>query len=65
MARVKVEDIIDHLDADIRKALKQAVQKTMPDTEFNDRELFRNFRRAVSRSCSVWEHVPDHYVDLD
>lgn len=65
MARVKIEEIIDHLDTDIRKALSEAVNRTIPDAEFNDRELFRNFRRAVCRKCSIWESVLDQYVEAD
>jgi len=65
MARVKMEDIVEHLDSDMRKALKQAVENTIPDAIFNDRTLLRNFIRAVGRKCSVWEHVPDQYVDKD
>lgn len=65
MARVNIEEVVDHLETELRKALKQAVEKTMPDVEFNDRELFRNFKRAVGRKCSTWENVPDHYVDAD
>ena len=65
MARVKIEDIIDHLDGDVRKALKLAIEKTIPGAQFNDRELFRNFTREVGRKCSTWENVPDHYVETD
>jgi hypothetical protein len=65
MAKVKIEEIIDHLDTDIRKGLSDAVSRTIPDAEFNDRELFRHFIRAVGRKCSTWESVPDQYVEAD
>lgn len=65
MARVKIEEVIDHLSTDMRKALRQAIENTMPDAEFDDRELFRSFRRAVGRKCSTWERVPDQYVESD
>ena len=65
MARVKVEEVIDHLSIEMRKALKQAVENTIPDAEFDERELFRNFRRSVRRKCNTWENVPDRYVDAD
>ena len=63
MARVKIEDIVDHLKPEIRKALADAVDRTVPDAEFDRNELFRAFRRAVRRKCRTWESVPDHYVD--
>lgn len=63
MARVKIEEILEHLSTEMRKALKQAVESTIPGAEFDERELFRNFRRSVGRKCGVWENVPDQYVD--
>lgn len=65
MARVKIEEIVDHLSTEMRKALRQAIENTIPDVEYDDRELFRNFRRAVGRKCNTWEHVPDQYVESD
>lgn len=65
MARVKIEQIIDHLDHDMKRALESAVERVLPDAEFDQNELFREFKRAVSRKCSTWERVPDRYVELD
>lgn len=65
MVRVKVEEIVDHLRTEMPKALKQAVENTIPDVEFDERELFRNFRRSVGQKCSTWENVPDQYVESD
>lgn len=65
MARVKMEEIVDHLSTEMRKALAIAVEKTIDDAEFNDRELYRAFRRAVGRKCNTWERVPDQFVDSD
>jgi hypothetical protein len=62
MAQVDIEEIIDHLSTDIRKALTRAVNDVIPDASFNDRELFKAFKKAVRRKCSTWEHVPDQYV---
>jgi len=65
MARVKIEDIVDHLSVEMQKALEEAVRKVLPDAEFDRRTLFREFTRSVSRKCSTWERVPDHYVEKD
>ena|SRR2546425_677867 len=65
MARVKIEDIVDHLSSEMRRALEDAVKATISDAEFDSHELYRSFRRAVGRKCSTWEQVPDHYVELD
>ncbi len=62
MARVRIEEVINHLSSEMRGALKQAVQRTMPDVEFDSNRLFREFKRAVGRKCSTWEQVPDRLV---
>ncbi len=63
MARVKIEEIVDHLSTEFRKALDEAVRNEIPDAEFNQGQLFRQFLRAVGRKCNTWESVPDHYVE--
>ena len=63
MARVRIEDIIDHLDYDIHRALKDVVDEVLPGVKCDERELFRAFKRAVYRRCSTWEIVPDMYVE--
>lgn len=65
MARVKIEEIIDHLDHGMKRALESAVARVLPDAEFDRNQLFREFKRAVSRKCSTWERVPDWYIELD
>ena len=63
MARVKIEEIIDYLKPDIRKALVAAVEKTDPDCQLDQKLLFKNFKRAVRRKCGTWKRVPDRCVD--
>jgi len=65
MARVKIEEIIGQLDSDLRKALRDAVHRTIPEASFDERALFREFKRAVGRKCSTWETVNDSYVEKD
>ncbi len=63
MARVKIEDIVDHLSTEMRRALDSAIREVAPDSEIDRYALYRAFRRGVSRTCSTWENVPDHYVE--
>ena len=63
MARVKIEDVIDYLSNDIRRALEDAVSRVVPNAQINSHQLFREFRRAVGRKCNTWENVPDQYVE--
>ncbi len=65
MARVKIEDLIDSLDHDVRRALEEAVKQVIPDAQFDTRTLFKAFVRAVGRKCNTWERVSDSYVELD
>jgi hypothetical protein len=66
MAHVKIQDVIDHLDSEMRSALEAAVEEAVADDGSFDRyELFRAFRRAVGRKCNTWEAVPSYYVRID
>lgn len=63
MARIKIEQIIEHLDNDLRRSLKKAVERTIPAAEFNDKLLFKAFVKEVGKKCNVWEQVPDRLVE--
>lgn len=65
MARVRIEDIVDHLSSEMRRALADAVGNSCPGCTPDAHQLFRDFKRAVGRKCSTWERVPDTYVDKD
>lgn len=64
MARVKIEEIVDDLSPQMRKALEAAVRQVLPDAEFNSHQLFREFKRAVGRKCNTWEQVKDSHVEI-
>jgi hypothetical protein len=63
MARVKVDEIIDHLSSEIRSALAEALSEVAPDADVNEEHFFRAFKKAVYRRCNTWENVPDQYVE--
>lgn len=65
MARIRIEEIIEHLSSEMRKALEQAVSNVAPDTKIDAHALYKAFVKAVARKCSTWEQVPDQYVDKD
>lgn len=63
MARIKMEDIVDQLSSELKRALRDAVRRTLPDADFSEQELFRNFKREVGRKCNTWERVSDRFVE--
>ena len=62
MAHVQIEQIVDHLSHEMRRALEDAVRETAPNVKIDAHALFRAFSRAVGRKCNTWEQVPDQYV---
>jgi len=62
MAQVQIEEIVDHLSTEMRKALEDAVRSVAPTAQIDSIALFKAFRKAVGRKCNTWEHVPDFYV---
>lgn len=65
MARIKIENIIDYLDSDFRRALDAAIQDVSPDSSIDSHELFRAFKRSVSRKFSTWTRIPDQYIERE
>lgn len=65
MARVRIEEIVDHLSSEMRRALEEVFAKHAPNASIDSYQAFRDFRSAVYRKCSTWERVPDQYVDKD
>jgi hypothetical protein len=66
MARVKIQAIVSRLSAEMRRALEDAVKRTVRDDgTFDAHTLFREFERAVRRRFSTWVRVPDDYVEME
>ena len=65
MARIRPNDIFDHLNPQLRAAFDEAVDKTLPDVEVDKRQLYLAFRRALSTKLKPWESVPPAAVDAD
>jgi hypothetical protein len=65
MARIEIEEMLEDLSSDLRKALGAAVHEVLPDSEANSHQLFRAFKRAVRRKCNTWETVPDQHVQKE
>lgn len=63
MARVKIEEIVDHLGSEFGRAFEDTVKKVFPEASFDRNQLFREFRRNVGRRCNTWETVPDQLVE--
>lgn len=63
MAKVQIEEIIDHLSSEMKRALEAAAAEVLPNVNFDSHSFFRAFKRAVYRKCNTWEQVPDNFVD--
>lgn len=63
MARIKIQSIIENLDYDMKRSLEAAVNEVMPNANVDRNELYRAFKRAIGRKCSIWVNVPDQHVE--
>jgi len=57
-AEVDIEEIVEHLSSQFRRALEDTVKHAIPGATFDAHELFREFKRALRRKCNDWEDVP-------
>lgn len=64
MARVKIQSIIEHLDYEMKRALEDALQRALPEVQFDRNEVYKEFRRAVGRKASDWVSVNDSDVEI-
>ena len=62
MAQVKIEDVVDSLDSEFKRALEDTMKNFAPDAHASRDEVFRFFLKRVYQHCSVWETVPDNCV---
>ena len=62
MAKLNIEQIIDHLDREIRKALDATMREHFPHQDFNSRAVFDTFKKQVEKKCDSWESVPNKYI---
>jgi transcriptional regulator GlxA family with amidase domain len=65
MAKVKIEEIVDHLSSEMQSALRAALNEVAPAANVDEHTLYRAFKRAVGRKCGIWERVPDRYVEKE
>ncbi len=65
MARVNLTEMIERLELELRPVLKNAVQAAIPDVDFDEKALYREFRKAASRRFQTWERVPDSCVKAE
>ena len=62
MAQVKIEDVVDSLDSEFKKALDDTMEQFASEVSYDRNELFKFFLKRVYHHCSVWETVPDASV---
>lgn len=62
MTKVQIEEVVDHLSSEFRRALEETMKEHFPNQNFDSFAVFRTFKRQVYRKCNVWETVPDRYV---
>lgn len=62
MAKVKIEEVVDHLDLEFRKALQATLREHFPDQAFNARAVFKTFKKEVYKKCNDWESIPNKFI---
>lgn len=65
MARLKTEEIVDHLNDKLKKAMVDALKEHLPDAQYDLTLMFRTFRKSFILSNKSWIDVPDRFVDKD
>jgi hypothetical protein len=64
MPRIRIGNVLSHLESDLRKAMEQALSRAGA-TSVDARALTKEFIKAVERKCSTWERVSENDVEMD
>jgi hypothetical protein len=64
MATIDIDRILEHLSSQLTAAMGDALNQVAPYSDIDARTLFLAFVRAADRRCSLWERVPDRYIDV-
>ncbi len=62
MAKIKVEEFVNHLEGEFKKALSSTIYKELGDVEFNAKELFNTFKNELVDKCNTYESLPNKYI---
>jgi hypothetical protein len=60
MARVRLDDLIEHFSAELRSVFMQVLKEEAPDVDAN--RLFEAFKRAV-KSSHERKNLPDSHIE--
>ncbi len=62
MAQIVVDDIVDHLSSEFKKALRRTLEKEMIGENNDINQIYRIFLKEIRRACNSTERVPDNYI---
>lgn len=65
MARIRVEQVFDHLGSKLRGAIDDTLKALIPETKVEAQEFYRELKKNLARRCRQWEDVPNNHVESD
>jgi hypothetical protein len=63
MAKIKVEGVVKQLDYEFKKAFTKTIKTQFPESEFDERELYKTFFENLVNECKRWETMPDDVIE--
>ena len=64
MTQIKMEDIVMHLDEQMKNALVDTMKTYAPYVTYDVDSLYKHFAKRVYYHCRTWEPVPDDTVRI-
>ncbi|WP_448138448.1 hypothetical protein [Sphingobacterium siyangense] len=62
MIKIKIEDVVNHLEDDLKRVLAATIEEHFPNQNFDSRSVFRTFKKEVYKKCRTWESIPERFV---
>lgn len=65
MAQIRIEEIMDHLDSEMKSALRATLAQHYPNQNVDANTVYRTFKRKVASKFGSWVRVPDNFISKE
>lgn len=62
MAKLKIEGLLEELEAEFKKAISSTLRVHFDPEQYTDKEVYKTFQTQLKNKCDSWETIPNKYI---
>jgi len=62
MAKVKIEGLLETLEAEFKKAIQSTLRKQLEEGSYNEKDFISTFKKELIDKCNTFENIPNKYI---